>query len=113
MVPNLEIALPPDIAESILKITRERRVDAALLTMIKEYLELKTNDIEKRINDYEKKYKTNFKKFSEACKSRKIDAYSHEVEEEYREWEALLTLRKYYEGLTSNRHHRKTKESDF
>src|SRR4030067_891936 len=56
MVPNLKIALPPDLAESILKITRERRVDAALLTMIKEYLELKINDIEKRINDYKEKY---------------------------------------------------------
>lgn len=100
-MPNLEIALPPDLAESILKITRERRVDAALLTMIKEYLELKTNDIERRINVYEKKYKTNFEKFKEDCKSGKIDAYSHEVEEDYREWEALLTLKKYYKELTS------------
>jgi len=52
----LEIALPPDLAESIMKITRERRVDAALLTMIKEYLELKVKDIERRINNYEKKH---------------------------------------------------------
>lgn len=97
----MEIAIPPDLAESIIKITRERRVDAALLTMIKEYLELKTKDIERRIENYEKKYKTNFANFKEDCKSGKIDAYSHEVEEDYREWEALLTLKKYYEELSS------------
>jgi len=96
---NLEIALPPDLAESIIKITRERRIDAALLTMIREYLELKVKDIEKRIDDYEKKHRMRFEDFKEACKSEKIDAYSHEVEEDYREWEALLTLKRYYGDL--------------
>lgn len=96
---NLEIALPPDLAESIVKITRERRVDAALLTMIKEYLELKMEDIERRIDNYEKKHEMDFESFKEACKSGKMNAYSHEVEEDYREWEALLTLKRYYGEL--------------
>lgn len=96
---NLEITLPPDLAESIIKITRERRIDAALLTMIREYLELKVKDIEKRIDDYEKKHRMRFEDFKEACKSEKIDAYSYEVEEDYREWEALLTLKRYYGKL--------------
>jgi hypothetical protein len=30
----------------------------------------------------------------------KINAYAHEVEEDYRELEALITLKKHYEGLT-------------
>jgi len=97
----LEIALPPDLAESIMKITRERRVDAALLTMIKEYLELKVKDIERRINNYEKKHGMDFESFRKACKSGKMNAYSHQVEEDYREWEALLTLKKYYGDLMS------------
>jgi hypothetical protein len=95
----LEIVLPPDIAESIVKITRERRVDAALLIMIKEYLELKVKDIERRIKNYEKKHGMDFESFREACKSGKLNTYSHEIEEDYREWEALLTLKRYYGEL--------------
>lgn len=98
---DLEIALPPDLAKSIVEITRERRIDAALLTLIKEYLELKVKDIERRIDDYEKKHEMSFEDFREACKSGKMDTYSHEVEEDYREWEALLTLRRYYGELLS------------
>jgi len=67
--------------------------------MIREHLELKMKDIERRIADYEKKHGGSFEDFQEACKSGKIDAYSHEVEEDYREWEALLTLKRYYGEL--------------
>lgn len=91
--------MPPDLTESIIKITRERRIDAALLTMIREYLQLKTKDIERRINEYEKKHGMSFQDFKEACKSEKIDAYSHQIEEDYREWEALHSLKKYYGEL--------------
>lgn len=46
------------------------------LTMIREHLELKVKDIERRIADYEKKHGGSFEDFQEACKSGKIDAYS-------------------------------------
>jgi len=42
-----------------------------------------------------------FESFRKACKSGKMNAYSHQVEEDYREWEALLTLKKYYGELMS------------
>lgn len=96
-----ELALPPRLAESLLEITREPEPDMALINLMHEFIELKLESINEKMKKYERKWNMNFKKFKKACKENKLkkDTYSYEVEKDYREWEALVTLKEYYERL--------------
>jgi len=96
-----EIALPPRLAKSLLEITREPKPDAALVTLMSEFIKLKLESIEEKMENFEEKWNMSFKKFKKACKENKLkkDPYSYEVEKDYREWEALITLKEYYERL--------------
>ena len=96
-----EVFLPPRLAESLLEITREPKPDVALVNLMYEFIELKLESIKEKTGDFEKKWNMPFKKFKKACKENKLekDSYSYEVEKDYREWEALMTLKEYYERL--------------
>jgi len=98
---NSQVTLPPRTARMLLELTKQPRTDLALYELINEFVELKKYLINQKIKQYEKKWKMDFKEFSKACKENTLgqDPYSFEVEEDYREWEALITLRQYYEEI--------------
>lgn len=95
------LILPPHIAEGLMRIAKERRPDVALLTIIHDYLNLKLEVIDLRLKKLEEKYGMGFEEFEEACRDGTLnkDVYSYEVEEDYRLWEELVTLKRYYEEL--------------
>lgn len=96
-----EVVLPPRLAESLMEITKEPQPDTALITLIHEFIKLKLESIEEKINKLKEKWNMSFKEFEKACKENKLkkDPYSYEVEKDYIEWEALITLKEYYENL--------------
>jgi len=95
------IVLPPHIAASLAKVVREVRPAIALEKLIRDYLHLKLEILAIKISKFESRYGLTFKEFKKACSERTLDKdpFSHEVEEDYREWESLITLRDYYEEL--------------
>ena len=95
------IVLPPHIAASLAKVAREVRPEIALEKIIHDYVELKLELVTIKMEDFKKKYSMKFEEFAKACSEGTLDksSYSHEVEEDYREWESLVTLRDYYEEL--------------
>jgi len=93
--------LPPHIVESLMKVAREKRPDIALVKLMHDYLNLKLESIELKLKEFRKKYGMSFEEFKRACEEGSLgkDPYSYEVEKDYREWEGLITLKRYYEEL--------------
>ncbi|MHA1168666.1 MAG: hypothetical protein ACTSP4_09090 [Candidatus Hodarchaeales archaeon] len=96
-----EIILPPRIAANLAKVVRETRPDIALEKLIKDYLDVKLEILAIKVDNYRSKYSMSFEDFSRACSEGTLaaDPYSHEVEEDFRDWESLKSLIAYYSEL--------------
>lgn len=97
------ITLSPKLGEFLIKLTQSPDVETALRKIIKEYLELKLEELERGIKNLEDKWGLTFEEFASRCRENTLgkDSFSYEVEKDFWEWESLETLRNFYLDLRS------------
>lgn len=91
--------MPESISKSTAKllkdITGEADLDLAMRATLKDALEHRLEEIERKEKEFREKYGMEFEKFEESWEDGKIkDKYSYDVESDYWEWEGLKTRRK-------------------
>lgn len=95
--------IPPKVSKILLEITESSRPEEAFGIILKDYLDEKIKEKEKIIRRFEEKWGMNFRKFKEKSKENNLPkgkgSYSQEVEEDYREWGAAITLLKKYKKI--------------
>lgn len=89
------IVLPVATTRALTELTGETRSDVALTLMIRDYARHKLAEIDAGLRQYEEKYGTPFAAYRETWEAEeREDHYSYEAEQDYLEWEALVTRRK-------------------
>jgi len=93
--------VPPHIASFLTRITDVPDVEAALIKVLSEYVDFKTESLRQRIQSFESKWKMSFDEFSEPDNTKKLgyDPYSYEVESDFWEWEQTETLLRHYDSM--------------
>lgn len=95
------IGMSPRTCEFLIQVTKISDPETALLKVLTEYTDLKTEQFRQCIRAFELKWKMTFEEFSQQGEAGtlKQDPYSYEVEGDFWEWEQAETLLKYYETL--------------
>ena len=95
--------LPTHISRTLVEVTDSSRPEEALNTVLKDYLDSKIQENREIIEDFREKWNMDFEEFKEKSKEEKLPEnkkkYSREVEEDFREWEAAITLRQKYRRI--------------
>ena len=91
-------ALSPDVGSHLLKATRSKDLDEAFEKVLSEYLELKIAHLEQTTDTLEEKWGMDFSTFKQRMVEDDLpaDAYSHEVEQDFWDWEEAETLKGHY-----------------
>lgn len=85
------VSLSNPVYEVLRQLTRQEKVDVALSVALRDYLQLKKQNVEHEIESFQKKYGMTFPEFEQACKEGRIkDPFSYEVEKDNWAWEAAL-----------------------
>ena len=87
--------LPKETAQALVDLTGEVRVEAALMTIIREYARQKLAELEAGLRQFESKYGMSFEDYRYIWKSEdKPEHYTFEAEDDYLMWEGIVTRRK-------------------
>lgn len=87
--------LPKETAQALVDLTGEVRVEAALITIIREYARQKLVELEAGLRQFESKYGMSFEDYRHIWKSEdKPEHYTFEAEDDYLMWEGIVTRRK-------------------
>ena len=88
------LVLPKETGRTLIELTGEPRLEVALTLVIRDYARRKAEVINAAIRRYEDKYKMSFDEYKRRWETidRKED-YTLEAEEDYLDWEALVTRR--------------------
>jgi hypothetical protein len=74
------------------ELTQETKVEVALPLAIKDWVRLRSKEAKEERDGFERRYGMDFAAFQHAWQEGRIpDAHSHQVERDYREWEATVT----------------------
>ena len=74
------------------ELTQETKVEVALPLAIKDWVRLRLKEAKEERDAFERRYGMDFAAFQRAWQEGRIpDAHSHQVERDYREWEATVT----------------------
>jgi hypothetical protein len=85
-------AISKPIYQILSDLTRESRLEVALPLAIKDLLRLKLKETREQREAFEQRYGMDFPAFEQAWKEGHIpNKHSHEVEQDYWEWEATVT----------------------
>lgn len=89
------------LGEFLVKTTGTSDIDNALHKVFADYLELKLANLNGTIAKSRLKWGMGFEEFKAGMKAGTLakDAFSHEVEKDFWEWEEAETLKKHYETL--------------
>jgi hypothetical protein len=88
----LETVITKPIYRLLTDLTREPRVEVALLLAMKDWVRLKLGETREQKKAFEQCYGMDFAAFKRAWDEGRIeDRYSYEVECDYWEWEATVT----------------------
>ena len=96
----MAIAWPKETARMLTELTGESRPDVAMLIVLKDAVEHRLERIAVEQKLFESKYKTSFDQFKEHWDTEdKPSDYSYESENDYLEWEALVTRKARLENI--------------
>ncbi len=91
------MTISTNIFKTLIDITGEPRTELAIIEIMKDAVEHRIEKIEAEIKKYEEKYEMSFEDFKDKFEKEEVpDAYSHEVEMSYLEWEGLVSRYKKY-----------------
>ena len=89
------VVLPKETAQMLVELTGEARSDAALMLILRDYTRHRLAEIEAELRQYEEKYGMPFEAYKRIWETEdREEHYAYEVEQDYLEWEALITRRK-------------------
>jgi hypothetical protein len=93
--------LSPDVGAHLLKATRSRDLDEAFENVLSEYLELKIAALQDTTDRLEDKWEMEFSTFKRRLAEDGLpdDGYSHDVEQDFWEWEEAETLKAHYQTV--------------
>ncbi|MFH1907792.1 MAG: hypothetical protein ABIL11_10510 [Chloroflexota bacterium] len=84
--------LPREIGQALTDLTGEPRNDVALVLLIRDYARNKLVEINAAIKQYEQKYGQSFEAYKQIWDSEdRQEHYTFEAEQDYLDWEALVT----------------------
>ncbi len=91
---TLAMTLPKKTSQLLTTLTGETRVDAALALIMRDYARYKLAEIETAVQAYEEKYGMAFAAYRQRWETQETDQdYTYEAEQDYLEWEGLVTRR--------------------
>jgi hypothetical protein len=97
------MAIATNISKTLLEITGEPRIEIAILELLKDAIEHRTEKINAEIKNMESKYRMTFEEFKDKFNNDKIpESYSYSVESDYLEWEGLINRLSKYKSLLAN-----------
>ncbi len=97
------MTISTNISKTLIDITGEPRTELAIIEIMKDAVEHRIEKIESEIKKYEEKYGMSFEVFKDKFEKEEIpDAYSHEIEMGYLEWEGLVSRYKKYISILDN-----------
>lgn len=89
------LVLPKETMRILTALTGEARSDVALTLLIRDYARYKLDEIKDALRHFEEKYGMTFEEYKEIWETEdREEHYTHEAEQDYLEWEALVTRRK-------------------
>ena len=89
------VKLPKKTSQLLTTLTGEARIDAALILMMRDYARYKLAEIDAALQTYKEKYGMSFADYKERWETEDIEQdYTYEAEQDYLEWESLVTRRK-------------------
>ncbi|MCS3863369.1 hypothetical protein GGQ04_002635 [Salinibacter ruber] len=93
--------LSPDVGAHLLKATRSRDLDEAFENVLSEYLEMKIAALQETTDRLEEKWGMEFSTFKRRLAEDDLpdDGYSHDVEQDFWEWEEAETLKAHYQTV--------------
>ncbi len=92
---NFQMALPKETMWVLTQLTGEARSDLALILLMRDYARYKRAEIDATLQQYEEKYEMSFDAYKHLWDTRdEEEHYTYEAEQDYLEWEALVTRRK-------------------
>ena len=96
-----KIEVSPRLGALLTQVAEVHNLEAALWKVLSEYIDLKIARIQQQIQEFESKWDMTFVEFAERCEAGTLDedSHSYEVESDYWEWEAAVTLLQHYERL--------------
>ena len=75
-----------------MELTGEARADTALVLVMRDYARHKLGEIAKELERFERKYEMAFSAYRQVWEKEEQEAhYTYEAEQDYLEWEALVT----------------------
>jgi hypothetical protein len=87
--------LPKETVEALRDLTGESRPDVALLLVLRDAVAYRLEQIETELEAFEEKYSLSFDEYRQRWESEDRDEdYRWEAEQDYLEWEALITRRR-------------------
>ncbi len=88
------MTLPKRTSQLLTTLTGAVQADAALALMMRDYAQYKLAEIEAALQTYEQKYGMPFIDYQQHWETQDTDAdYAYEAEQDYLEWEGLVTRR--------------------
>ena len=87
-----------DTAKLLKDVTGESRIDSAVRSTVHDALVYRLDKVEEEIEGFEEEYDMGFEEFKQEWGDGSIDdKYSHSVESDFWEWEALISRKKVIE----------------
>jgi hypothetical protein len=87
-----EDVITKPIYQVLSELTQETKVEVALPLAIKDWVRLRLKEARQEREGFEQRYGTDFAAFQTAWQEGRVpDAHSHQVEQDYWEWEATVT----------------------
>jgi hypothetical protein len=91
---TIAMTLPKKTSQLLTALTGAARADAALALIMRDYAHYKLAEIEAALQTYEKKYGMPFAAYRQRWETQETDEdYTYEAEQDYLEWEGLITRR--------------------
>ncbi len=90
---TIAMTLPKRTTQILMELTGEARSDTALMLVMRDYARHKLADIDAALKQYEKKYGMSFSAYQALWEKEDETHYTYEAEQDYLEWEALVTRR--------------------
>lgn len=89
------VTLPKETTRVLTQLTGEPRSDVALILVMRDYARYKLAEIDEALHQYEKKYGMPFDAYKQVWETEdREEHYTYEAEQDYLEWEALVTRRR-------------------
>jgi len=89
------VVLPKGTIRALHEITGEARPEVALVLVLKDAVSYRLESIDEKLRMFEEKYGMTFEEFKERWEREdREEDYSWEAEQDYLEWEALVTRKR-------------------